>query len=505
LASLGLTGLLALASQLTHVSFLPLNLADLAIRLTPGKIATFGIEALGPLAKMGVEAASIIGFIMIGAALGAVFGWWAARNRARPPVVAGEIFGVVIMLGLLGLQLSDPSAASLDSFTTILLGVLSLGWGAAVGSIFGRLQPSSLSPATAEEAGAIDPGRRVFLRRSAAAAVTLAVGSTALAELLRQSGEDAIAQAALPPAPRLPTPTPSLASFKIPAGVRPFITPIDKLYTVASRTRDPVVDPATYRLVIDGVVRRPLSLSLADLQQRPRIDQTSTLECISNEVGGGLIGNVSWNGTSLKALLDEAGLEPGVQRLVFHAAEGYVDSIPLDAAMLATTLVVYGADGQPLPRKHGFPVRIVVPSIYGMKNVKWLTRIEAIKTDFKGYWQERGWSNPAPVKTTAVTDTRGSLAVDQGIVPLGGIAFAGDRGISAVEVQIDGGDWQKASLADETSKVQWRLWRYDWPATPGKHRIAVRAVDGRGEPQSPQVTPPHPDGASGYHTVEVSI
>jgi hypothetical protein len=218
-----------------------------------------------------------------------------------------------------------------------------------------------------------------------------------------------------------------------------------------------------------------------------------------------LIGNVNWNGTSLKALLEEAGIEPGAQRLVFHAAEGYVDSIPLDDAMLPTTLVVYGIDGRPLPRQHGFPVRIIVPTIYGMKNVKWLTRIEVIKTDFQGYWQERGWSNPAIVKTTSVIDTRDNLAFDHGVVPLGGIAFAGDRGISAVEVQIDGGEWKKARLADQAIPVEWRVWRYDWQATPGSHRIAVRAVDGKGQPQSADVTAPHPDGASGYHKVDVSI
>ncbi len=511
LATIVLTGLIALTSQLTRVSFLPLNLADLLIRVTPGKIATFGIEALGPLAKMMVEAASIVTFILIGTALGVLFAWWAQRGRRRPAIVAGEIFGGLMLLFLLTLQLSNPSAVDLSTVTSAMLVILALGWGAGLGFIYGRLQSREV-PATPSEIAA-DPARRLFLRRSAAAAVTLAIGSAAIAEVLRRAGEAATAEAALPPALLPPTAsgtalrgaTGDATAFKVPTGVRPYITTADKLYTVASRTRDPVVDPKTYKLTVDGAVRHALSISLADLQARPRIDQTSTLECVSNEVAGDLIGNVNWNGTPLKALLDEAGLEPNVERLVFHAAEGYVDSIPLDAAMLQTTLVVYGIDGQPLPRQHGFPVRIIVPTIYGMKNVKWLQRIEAIKTDFEGYWQERGWSNPAIVKTTSVVDTQGTQKLENGVVPLGGIAFAGDRGISAVEVRIDGGAWHKATLADQRSPAQWRLWRYDWKASPGSHRVTVRAVDGKGEPQTAELAAPHPDGASGYHAVEVSV
>ena len=503
LVTIALAGLLAVASQLTRVSFLPFDLADLVIRLTPGAIATFGIEAFGPLAKVSIEAAGLVGFILIGAVLGGFLGWWVVRNPGRPQRASRPPLGLLLILVLLALQLSNTPANSLDALSGAVLILLTFGWDIGTRRVYNRLYAAS-PDATGKTVD--DRSRRAFLRTSAAAVVTLALGSTAIAEALRRADEADIAKAALPPsAPQAPTPPPAPGAFQAPPSVRPFITPIDKLYTVASRTRDPDVDPVAYRLVIDGAVKRPLTLTLQELQTRPRIDQTSTLQCVSNEVGGDLIGNCNWNGTSLAALLQEAGLQPNVQRLVFHAAEGYVDSIPLDVALLPTTLVVYGVDGQPLPRKHGFPVRIIVPTIYGMKNVKWLLRVEAVTTDFQGYWQERGWSNAAIVKTTAVTDTQRNLRLENGIVPLGGIAFAGDRGIAAVEVQIDGGPWQHATLAEPRTPVQWRPWRFNWRALPGRHTIAVRAVDGRRALQTAAIAPPHPDGASGHHTISVSV
>src|SRR4051794_571593 len=148
---------------------------------------------------------------------------------------------------------------------------------------------------------------------------------------------------------------------------------------------------------------------------------------------------------------------------------------------------------------------MIIPTIYGMKNVKWLQRIEVITGDFHGYWQDRGWSNTAVVKTTSVIDTAGKLPADHGMVALGGIGFAGDRGISAVEVRIDSGPWASATLDEQHAPVQWRFWRYDWQATPGSHTVTVRAVDGHGVAQPEQVTAPHPDGASGYHTIKVTV
>jgi DMSO/TMAO reductase YedYZ molybdopterin-dependent catalytic subunit len=347
----------------------------------------------------------------------------------------------------------------------------------------------------------------MFLVRSGAAVLTIAVGSTALAELLGTEPATATTEAPkLPPAPVEATEPPvDLSGFQAPAGVRDRITPQSNLYYVSSRVRDPHVDAASYKLSIEGNVDHPQTWTLDQLQHLPRVDQTSTLECISNEVGGDLIGNVRWNGTRLADLINQVGLRPGSKQLVLYGADGYVDSIDVADALKPTTLVVFGVDDQPLAVPHGYPVRLIVPNIYGMKNVKWLERMEVVTFDFQGYWQERGWSEPAIVKTTSVTDTQGSFNRENGVVPLGGIAFAGSRGIQKVEVQIDDQPWAAARLEPESSPLQWRRWRYDWPAQPGRHSIAVRAVDGAGELQTDRIADPHPDGASGYHTINVKV
>src|ERR687886_1432412 len=230
LATIVLTGLVALASQLTRVAFLPLNLADLLIRITPGKVATFGIEALGPLAKMSVEAASILGFILIGTALGALFAWWTQRGRRRPAVVAGELFGGLMLIFLLALQLSDPTTVDLSATTSAVLIILALGWGAGLGFIYGHLQSRQV-PVPVEENAAADPSRRVFLQRSTAAAVPLAIGSTAIAEVLRRADDAATAEAALPPALLPPAATveatvaSALRSPTAPAGTATSVAP----------------------------------------------------------------------------------------------------------------------------------------------------------------------------------------------------------------------------------------------------------------------------------------
>jgi DMSO/TMAO reductase YedYZ molybdopterin-dependent catalytic subunit len=174
-------------------------------------------------------------------------------------------------------------------------------------------------------------------------------------------------------------------------------------------------------------------------------------------------------------------------------------------------MVAYGIDGQALSVKHGFPARIRVPGLYGEKNVKWLTEIELVKLDYKGYWQQRGWNDDATIFTTSVFDTgnphlgNGQLKSENGLVALGGIAFAGSRGIRKVELQLDGGDWQEARLKEMPSELTWRLWRYDWTTSRGKHSLAVRAVDGPGELQTAEVQAPHPDGATGYHRIDVEV
>jgi DMSO/TMAO reductase YedYZ molybdopterin-dependent catalytic subunit len=573
-ATAALTGVLYLLAQLQIVAFIPLDIAEAIVQLTPGTIATRGIEALGPLAKILIEISSILIFLGAGTLVGVV-----VARRRLPTLVPGSL-----LVGLVGLALTLlvqvvaarlPDASSLGPMALAVLGwAVLLVW---------LLRRALATPARVPEAPITPADRRAFLVRSGGALLTVAVGSAAIGELLRQATDASLTQeatgaSALPGAAltapataragqpssvssgepaALPTggsrtaassapssgPAPSAqatarphapAATAVPAqptvepgagagvvddptftpgvGVRPQLTPAEQLYIVQATFSPPRVDASQWRLVIKGLVDHPLTLSYDELRALPRIDQTSTLTCISNQVGGNLIGNITWSGTRLRDLLQHAGIQPGAVDVVLRSLEGYTDSIPLERALSPQNLVAYGMDGAALTRNHGFPARLIVPGIYGMKNVKWLKEIEVVAEDYQGFWQKRGWSDTAIVKTQSTIDTgNAALGNDQtvqlehGKVVLGGYAFAGERGISAVEVQIDGGDWQAAQLKHPTSRLTWREWRYAWAAKPGKHSVTVRATDGTGQLQTTESAPPHPDGASGWHTLELVV
>ncbi|MGA9767651.1 MAG: molybdopterin-dependent oxidoreductase [Blastocatellia bacterium] len=277
------------------------------------------------------------------------------------------------------------------------------------------------------------------------------------------------------------------------------ITPNKDFYEVSKNAFDPQVDSKRWKLEIGGLVDNPLTFTYDDIKALPSIEQFATLACISNEVGGNLIGNALWRGLRLKDLLAQAGLMQNVVDIVLRASDDYTDSIPLDRAIQDSTLLVYEMNGEPLTPAHGFPVRLIVPGIYGMKNVKWITRIEAIDRDLKGYWQRRGWDDRAEYKTMSRIDAPDNTISSEATIA--GIAFAGDRGISKIEISTDGGKtWNQAEIKSPLSPYTWSLWHRQWTASQsGKHRIIVRATDGRGVTQTSQYAPPAPDGSSGYH------
>jgi len=290
-------------------------------------------------------------------------------------------------------------------------------------------------------------------------------------------------------------------------GLPPPLTPIGDFYVVSKNVSDPELSLAEWRLEVKGQVHRPLVLDMVALRQRPATRQIVTLECISNDVWGPYISNGEWVGVPLRDILLEAEpIEPLVD-VVFHAADGYSDSIPFSLAMEPMVLLAYGLNGEPLPREHGFPLRLVVPGIYGMKNVKWITAIELSPTDYQGFWQQRGWSDVAIVQIHSRIDTpRGGTTVPVGReVFVGGIAFAGDRGIARVELSTDGGaSWQEVEREQPLSPYSWvRWWTWWWPEVPGRYRLVVRAWDGQGNVQIGEERPSLPDGATGWHRVTV--
>lgn len=291
------------------------------------------------------------------------------------------------------------------------------------------------------------------------------------------------------------------------------VTPNNEFYVISKNPPgfDPVVNAAKWKMEINGLVGRPVSFTYDEIKAMPAVAQRQTLECISNDVGGDLISNATWRGVRLRDLLARAGgVKPTAFKIAFRCADGYSESLPLVDALQQDTLLVWEMNGQPLPPAHGFPVRLLVPGLFGMKNPKWITRIEAVDYDFQGYWERSGWSDEAVVKTMSkFTTPRGrQMAPSVGEeVGLGGVAYAGDRTIKSVEVSTDEGkSWTAAEVKPPLGKYTWVLWAALWkPTAAGEYTLKVRARDGAGVLQIARATDTLPDGASGYHTIRLRV
>jgi DMSO/TMAO reductase YedYZ molybdopterin-dependent catalytic subunit len=310
----------------------------------------------------------------------------------------------------------------------------------------------------------------------------------------------------LPPPVAPPPPVPANAQAP---GAVPYVTSNDDFYRIDTSLYPPEVDPATWQLRIFGMVRNPITITWDQLLKRPMIERYVTLACVSNEVGGDLISNALWLGTPIKALLDEAQPLPDADQVIQRSVDGWTCGSP--TAVLRDgrdALLAVGMNGAPLPVEHGFPVRMVVPGLYGYVSAcKWITEIELSRfADFDAYWVPRGWSQQAPIKTQSRIDTpRDGAKRKAGVVTVAGVAWAQHRGIKKVEVQVDGGPWTEATLAGTVSSDTWREWSYQWHAAKGQHAVRVRATDSSGETQTSTPAPPDPNGATGWHSVRVTV
>jgi DMSO/TMAO reductase YedYZ molybdopterin-dependent catalytic subunit len=291
--------------------------------------------------------------------------------------------------------------------------------------------------------------------------------------------------------------------FSVPPRDTTFITPNGQFYLV-QYAGIPSVEVSGWVLPVTGSVDRPLHLNYADFLSRPSVESMVTLECIDTLPGGGSIGNAVWRGIPLRTFLEEAGVDPDARDVVFRAADGYSDSIPLERVMEGDVLLVHSMNGSALPQEHGYPLRVIAPGLYGIKNVKWLTRIEVSDYNYEGYWQQRGWTDDGTIKTTSRIDQPGHYQEIRGEeTVLKGVAFAGRRGVRRVLVSADGGrTWNEARIAESGPKTAWVLWDYPWRRPkPGSYTFVVKAVDGDGLEQTAEIKRAYPDGASGLHTI----
>ena len=290
--------------------------------------------------------------------------------------------------------------------------------------------------------------------------------------------------------------------------VTSFITPNDRFYQIDTAESSPEIDAETWSMSIEGMVDRPLTFTYADLAARKQVERTITLACVSNYVGGREVGNAVWEGVLLADLLREAGVQSGAEQVFSTSVDGWTCGFPVSVALDGRdALLALRMNGEPLPAKHGYPVRLVVPGLYGyVSATKWLQTIKLTTWDEAGYWIPLGWSREAPIKTQCRIDlpkTGARLAV--GPTTIAGVAWAPRAGVAAVEVQIDDGEWLQAELGEEDINDAWRLWRLPWTATEGDHLIKARTTDKNGVTQTEVPSTPDPNGASGYPTRGVVV
>jgi DMSO/TMAO reductase YedYZ molybdopterin-dependent catalytic subunit len=492
-----LAGLLGAPSPL-------LSVARFIVDIQPPGAKDFVVALFGENDKVAFEVFIILVALGVGAVLGRI-------APARPDVAAGA---------LAAFAGAGFAAALRDPNNVVALSAAVAGLEAVAGiwvlrrlvALATAVRPPTGEPREATLAGTLDWGRRSLLQAGGSLAIgSLVAGSLGRYLLVRQRAPAAPTD--LPGAPvraDLPPGADIATADLTAAGLAPIVIPNDHFYRIDTSFIPPTVDRATWRLRLKGLVDRETELTYDDLVALPIIEQYVTIACVSNEVGGGLVGNAKWTGVALRDVLAIAGVQPAADQLVGRSVDGWTAGMPVEWVMdeSRTPMIAVGMNDEPLPRNHGYPARLIVPGLYGyVSATKWLTELELTRFDlFKGYWVPLGWAERAPILTQSRIDVPAHRAqVEAGSVPIAGVAWAPDRGIQGVEVQVDGGAWQPATLSAPISEATWVQWLLRWDATPGSHQIVVRAIDGTGEVQTDLRSRPAPDGARGHHTITVNV
>ena len=498
-----LTGLvtLAIAEAVAAAMVLPsgsplFGIGSFVVDIVPGWFKTVVIALFGTGDKVALFVALGILVLMLAVGIGIL-----QYRRSPWGIVALAAVGVVALLAVV----TRAEASALSSVPT-LVGVLG-------GAIVLRIATDRLHRWTA--AAASGPDRAAVTRRGflvmfgATAAGALVVGLGARAMNAGTTAVNTVREALKLPAPTTPMPPiPAGASLDIP-GIASLISSNDTFYRIDTALQVPVIDADTWKLKVTGMVEREVEITFAELLALPLTEHMVTLMCVSNEVGGSLVGNAVWLGYPIRELLRRAGPLAGADMVLSTSIDGFTAGTPLDVLLEEDrqSLLAVGMNGVPLPIEHGFPVRMVVPGLYGyVSATKWVVELKVTTfADDMGYWTPRGWSALGPVKTASRIDVLRTPEVAGGPVAIGGVAWAQHRGIDRVEVRIDDGAWQQATLADAVSADTWRQWVYDWDATSGNHLVAVRATDANGDTQGETRVPSAPNGSEGYHTVSITI
>src|SRR5260221_3516912 len=430
----------------------------------------------------------------------------AARPSRRRSLISGLILGLVIGLPISAVAISFDRASTVQPiFSVVWLFIVFIVWGAAQGYSYHTLLPKEqladqLSAANLSMQG-ID--RRTFLIRLGGATALITVIGAGLSHYLVDNTTTVAPSSDW--ASNLPNANDPLSPAP---GTRPEYTRAKDHYRIDINAVPPNVEAATYKLDINGLVENPVQITLAEIQQNyASVDQYITMSCISNDIGGDLISTTRWTGTSMQHILDLVKPKPEATYIKILAADGFDEVVAVDAIRQDERIMLaYAWDGEPLTTAHGFPLRIHIPDHYGMKQPKWITSMEFIDSWEPGYWVGRSWDREARVKAVSVVDKVAvKNVIDGKLVRIGGIAWAGARGISRVEVKVDEGTWQQAQLRAPLSDKTWVIWRYDWPFTSGDHSFTVRCFESDGTPQIEALATSHPSGATGLQSLKATI
>jgi DMSO/TMAO reductase YedYZ molybdopterin-dependent catalytic subunit len=498
-----------MAGLLVGAPSLIIAIGDLIIALQPPGAKDLMVSLFGDADKPVLNAAIGIGAVLIAAALGV-----AARRNWTIGVVGFMVAGGIGLVAALRQPLTSQVLAVVTVVAAIgvalvvlrlLLATTGPAW-RATGPV---AAPSATATGGSSSATMPDWDRRRFLMLGGGVAAGAVVAGAVGRSLLDGQATGPQVGDVLPPstgaAPSLP------ADSALPVeGITPIVVPTQDFYRIDTALVVPRVDAADWALSVTGMVDTEVSLTYQQLQAMPLFDQYVTIACVSNNVGGDLVGNALWTGVRLRDVLALAGVQPGATQIVGRSVDDFTAGFPTAWAMdpAREPMIALGMNGEPLPVAHGYPARLIIPGLYGyVSATKWLSAIELTTWEaFDGYWVPLGWSKEGPILTQSRIDVpRRDSTIPAGRFTVAGVAWAPDRGVDAVEVSIDDGDWMPATLSKPLNDATWVQWMVDWNATAGKHRLAVRATDGTGTVQTAETSRRAPDGARGHHTITVEV
>ena len=502
--------------------------------LTPGEIESQAVETFGPIAKysafLGALTVNLIVYGLLGIIIYKLLSKSYSGNSYLPAAVISSAISYVAILIIyfVLLAIADIEIQSLSTQTIIIYFIppqIAFGFALAFFCKNIHPRPPTVEPkdtlasaeATVSSIPRVDQNRRLLLKAGLASVIVIPLLYLGLDNLLFPREKT---QSRLPLESQI-TSKPRPAGFEDPrltSLLTSEITATDLFYRVDINPVPPTVDANSWRLVINGLVSRPLTITYEQLKAMPSVPQIATLECISNKIANDFIGTAIWNGIKLKDLFERSGVKPNAKYIVFRCADGYDVGIPLERGLQEGSILAYGMNGETLDAKHGYPVRAIIPGLYGMMNPKWVTEIELIDGIYEGYWQKKGWANNAQYNTHSYIVVPGNAPIRKNFrnlgslnilvgeqIPIAGVAFAGDRGISRIQVSTDdGATWMDAKIKDPLSPYSWVIWATEINVTnKDNYKIIVRATDKIGKVQTGEVREPFPSGATGYHMVDV--